>query len=80
MGWLKSLLHKGLGPISDEMFLKTLREYKRPASERQLAELRMAIDELDRRGCKRVPRADGGYDLVKGNPPGAESLRDPVGD
>jgi hypothetical protein len=78
VSWLKSLLHKGLGPIPDEMFLKTLREYRRPASKRQLAELLMAIDELDRRGYKRVPRADRGYDVVKGNPPGAESLRDPV--
>ncbi len=80
MGWLKSLIHKGLGPIPDETFLRTLHEYKRPASKRQLAELRMAIDELDRRGYKRVPRTDGGYDVVKGNPPGAESLRDPVRD
>ncbi len=74
-------------PLPDEVFLKTIAEYK-PATtsrdyRRKKAEFEMAIKELDRRGYTRVlrgPYADGsyGYDIVKGNSPGAESLLAPV--
>ncbi len=73
--------------LPDEVFLKAITEYKPATTPRQYrrkkAEFDMAIKELDRRGYTRVlrgPCADGsyGYDIVRGNPPGAESLLAPV--
>ncbi len=73
--------------LPDEVFLKAITEYE-PATtprecRRKKTEFEMAVKELDRRGYTRVlrgPYADGsyGYDIVKGNPPGAESLLAPA--
>ncbi len=73
--------------LPDEVFLKTIAEYKPATTSREYrrkkVEFEMAIKELDQRGYTRVlrgPHADGsyGYDIVKGNPPGAESLLAPA--
>ncbi len=74
-------------PLPDEVFMQIIAEYK-PATtsreyQRKEVEFEMAIKELDQRGYTRVlrgPYADGsyGYEIVKGNPPGAESLLDPA--